>query len=57
MMMGKFTSIMQKNYTNLEATCVYCILSLKDNSFGEYTKIFSSEIDPVTPNIEGGLSR
>jgi hypothetical protein len=57
MMMGKFTSIMQKNDTDLKATYVYCILSLKSNSFGEYTKIFSIEIDPVTPNIEGGLSR
>ncbi len=57
MMMGKFTSIMQKNDTDLEATYVYCISSLKANSFGEYTKIFFSEIDPVKPNIEGGLSR
>ncbi len=42
--------------TNLKAIYVYCILSLKANSFCEYTKIFSNEIDPITPDVGAGLA-
>jgi hypothetical protein len=42
--------------TNLKATYVYCISSLKANYFGEYTKIISNEIDPITPDVGAGLS-
>jgi hypothetical protein len=41
---------------NLSATYVYCVLSLKANSFGEYTKIFSNEIDLITPDVGAGLA-
>jgi hypothetical protein len=40
----------------LKATYVYCVSSLKANSFGEYTKIFSNEIDPITPDVGAGLA-
>jgi hypothetical protein len=40
----------------LKATYVYCISSLTANSFGEYTKIFSNEIDPITPDVGAGLA-
>ncbi len=41
---------------NLKATYVYCISSLRANSFGEYTKFFSNEIDLITPDVGAGLA-
>ncbi len=45
-----------KHDINLKATYVYCVSSLKTYSFGEYTKIFSNEIDPITPDVGAGLA-
>ncbi len=42
--------------SNLKTTYVYCVLSSKANSFGEFTKIFSNEIDPITPDVGAGLA-
>jgi hypothetical protein len=41
---------------NLKATYVYCISSLKTNTSGECTKIYSNEIDPLTPDVGAGLA-
>jgi hypothetical protein len=40
----------------LKATYVYCISSLKTNSSHESTKIFSNEIDPLTPEVGAGFA-
>ncbi len=40
---------------SLKATYVYCISSLKTSSSGECTKIFSNEIDPLTPEVGAGF--
>jgi hypothetical protein len=40
----------------LKATYVYCISFLKANSHGEYTKIFSNEIVPITPDLGAWLA-
>jgi hypothetical protein len=40
--------------TMLKATYVYCVSSLKANSFGGYTKIFFNEIDPIAPDVRAG---
>ncbi len=42
--------------TNLKATYVYCVSSSKANSLSEYTKIFSNETDPITPDFGAGLA-
>ncbi len=41
---------------SLKATFVYCISSLKTNSSRESTKIFSNEIDPLTPEVGAGFA-
>ncbi len=41
---------------SLKATYVYCISSLKTNSSRECTKIFSNEIDPLTPEVGAGFA-
>jgi hypothetical protein len=41
---------------SLKATYVYCVSSLKTNSSGECTKIFSNEIDPLTPEVGAGFA-
>jgi hypothetical protein len=41
---------------NLKATYVCCISSLKTNSSGECTKIFSNEIDPLIPDVGAGFA-
>ncbi len=41
---------------SLRATYVYCISSLKTNSSHECTKIFSNEIDPLTPEVGAGFA-
>ncbi len=40
----------------MKPTYVYCVSSLKANSLGEYTQIFSNEIDPITPDVGAGLA-
>jgi hypothetical protein len=41
---------------NLNVTFVYCVSSLKTNSSFESTKIFSNEIDPLTPEVGAGFA-
>jgi hypothetical protein len=42
--------------TDLKATYVYCVSSLKVDSFHEYKKIFSNEFEPITPDVGVGLA-
>jgi hypothetical protein len=35
---------------------LYCVASLKTNSSHECTKIFSNEIDPLTPEVGAGFA-
>ncbi len=41
---------------SLKGTYVYCISSPKTNSSCECTKIFSNEIDPLTPEVGAGFA-
>jgi hypothetical protein len=41
---------------NLKATYVYCVSSPKTNFSGECTKIFTNEIDPLTPEVGAGFA-
>jgi hypothetical protein len=41
---------------SLKATYVYCVSSLKTNSSHDCTKIFSNEIDPLTPEVGAGFA-
>jgi hypothetical protein len=53
---GQIYTNHEKIDINLKATYVYCISSLKTNTSGECTKIYSNEIDPLTPDVGAGLA-
>jgi hypothetical protein len=43
-------------FDSLKTTYVYCVSFLKANSSRESTKIFSNEIDPLTPELGAGFA-